>query len=69
MYPPELSSADDIQRNLLRVLAVTSGSWNLVSTSRFGRRITSHTPVHGVRRALAVPRPARLAHRVLLWAW
>jgi hypothetical protein len=69
MHPSELSSADDIQRNLLRVLAVTSGSWNLVATSRFGRRITSHTQVHGVRRALAVPRPARPAHRVLLWAW
>lgn len=62
-------SADDIQRNLLRVLAVTSGSWNLVATSRFGCRLIQRGPVHALRRALAVARPVYRAHPILQWAW
>jgi len=63
------NSADDIQRNLLRVLAVTSGSWNLAATSRFGRRLIQRGPVHVPRRALVLARPVYRAYPALQWAW
>ena len=63
----QTDSGDDIQRNLLRVLAVTSGSWNLVATSRFGRRLISRGPVHVPRRAFV--RPVYRPYPGLSWAW
>ncbi|OYT91029.1 MAG: hypothetical protein CFE43_15585 [Burkholderiales bacterium PBB3] len=60
-------STDDIQRNLLRVLAVTSGSWNLVATSRFGRRLAYRGPVHVPRRLPT--RPVYRIYPALQWAW
>ena len=66
MSASDFSSADDIQRNLLRVLAVTSGSWDLLQRSRTGRRLASRTPIRTLHRSYAASVPARAA---LLWAW
>lgn len=69
MHTAETSTADDIQRNLLRVVAVTSGSWNLVATSRIGRRLASRNPVHAPRRSLGVLRATHPTYVLLPWAW
>lgn len=66
MLSSDFSSADDIQRNLLRVLAVTTGSWDLLRRSRTGRRLACRTPVYAARRPYAIAQPL---HTTLLWAW
>ncbi|MDR7378398.1 hypothetical protein J2X19_003077 [Rhodoferax ferrireducens] len=69
MRTPEPPNAEGIQRNFLRVLAVTSGSWGLVPRSRTSHyralRQTAHYPVL----AYSASRNVRQAPYRLQFAW
>ncbi|MEO6321323.1 MAG: hypothetical protein ABIR56_11640 [Polaromonas sp.] len=61
-------TAGDVQCNVLRLLAVTAGSWNLVGSSRWDRRQAARTA--GVRsRGTSASVCRREPGYALRWAW
>lgn len=69
---PQPPGRSDIQRNLLRVLLVTSKAWGLASTTHETRRraprwlLSAPLPTH---RSAREPHVAHIVHPGLRWAW
>lgn len=66
---PESPSTEDMRRNFLRILTVTSGSWGLVPRGRPSHRIALRQATHYPVLAYSAPRNVRKAPYHLQFAW